>query len=86
MSQKMLVVAFATVALGCVSPRTDGFDVSIREGESAKIMNVDNHAFAQAFSLEGAYVRRDPSGFSTAKIRVRYMWREDVPVQSGLPS
>jgi len=81
MSQKMIIVTFAIVALGCVSPRTDGFDVSIREGESAKIMNVDNRAFSQAFSLENAYVRQEPSGYSIARIRIRNVWRDDISVQ-----
>ena len=71
----------AMFACGCVSTSTGGFEVSVGEGDPAATLKIDDLSFAERFSVETAGVRREPSGFISAQVRLRNRQGQDASIQ-----
>lgn len=83
MLKEMVVMACASLMIGCASTAsTGGFEVSVHEGNSAiNVVRIDDCYFAKRFSIEAADTRREASGFVSAQVRLRNMRDEDIPIQ-----
>jgi len=83
MPKAMMMMVCASLMIGCASTAsTGGFEVSVHEENSAmNTVRIDDRYFAKRFSVEAAHIRREPSGFASAQVRVRNMRDKDIPIQ-----
>ena len=75
-----ITAACAVFAIGCAS--TNGFEVVAMEGGGGTpYVRLDDSYLARKLSVETAAVRREPSGFASAQVRVRNTKSEDLQIQ-----